>query len=208
MAATPVLAIPYPVGTDRVMDGDNAMQAIAERVEARLPYGIVGYAENTAGEAGFAAGPQPMTGLTITATIPANRRLRITGKTRGSTSNANESFSILIRVDGTDVNKWEERFSTANVGQTMLPQAVVTLAAGSHTFTLSVLRGVGTGSFNSNATTAEPAFILVEDIGSSLTATALPAPPDEPDGETKPVPEEPDGETKPVEPDEPEPTPT
>lgn len=36
MATTPTYAIPYPIGTDRVMDGDNAMQAIAERVEAIL----------------------------------------------------------------------------------------------------------------------------------------------------------------------------
>ena len=33
---TPRYALPYPVGTDRVMDGDNAMQALAERVEAVL----------------------------------------------------------------------------------------------------------------------------------------------------------------------------
>lgn len=33
--ATPApWSIPYPSGTDRVMDGDNAMQAIAERVAA------------------------------------------------------------------------------------------------------------------------------------------------------------------------------
>jgi hypothetical protein len=31
---TPVFKVPYPVGSDRVMDGDNAMQAIADRVEA------------------------------------------------------------------------------------------------------------------------------------------------------------------------------
>lgn len=36
MATTPIFAIPYPVGTDRVMDGDNAMQALAERVETIL----------------------------------------------------------------------------------------------------------------------------------------------------------------------------
>jgi hypothetical protein len=35
-ATTPRYAIPYPQGTDRVMDGENAMQAIAERVEAIL----------------------------------------------------------------------------------------------------------------------------------------------------------------------------
>ena len=36
MATTPAYALPYPVGTDRVMDGDNAIQALAERVEALL----------------------------------------------------------------------------------------------------------------------------------------------------------------------------
>lgn len=35
-ASTPILAIPYPQGTDRVMDGDNAIQAVAERVEVTL----------------------------------------------------------------------------------------------------------------------------------------------------------------------------
>jgi hypothetical protein len=33
---TPKYALPYPLGTDRVMDGDNAIQALAERVEAVL----------------------------------------------------------------------------------------------------------------------------------------------------------------------------
>lgn len=31
---TPIMALPYPTGTDRVADGDNAIQALAERVEA------------------------------------------------------------------------------------------------------------------------------------------------------------------------------
>lgn len=32
-STTPVFAFPYPVGTDRVMDGDNAIQALAEKIE-------------------------------------------------------------------------------------------------------------------------------------------------------------------------------
>lgn len=36
MATTPKYAFPYPIGTDRIMDGDNVMQALAERVEAVL----------------------------------------------------------------------------------------------------------------------------------------------------------------------------
>lgn len=31
---------PYPVGTDRVMDGDDAIQALATRLDARLGYGV------------------------------------------------------------------------------------------------------------------------------------------------------------------------
>jgi hypothetical protein len=33
---TPVLGMPYPEGTDRVMDGDDAIQALAERIESQL----------------------------------------------------------------------------------------------------------------------------------------------------------------------------
>jgi hypothetical protein len=35
-SSTANLAIPYPTGTDRVTDGDNAMQAMAERVDALI----------------------------------------------------------------------------------------------------------------------------------------------------------------------------
>lgn len=58
--ATPIYALPYPTGTDRVMDGDNAIQALAERTELVLntppsawavpallngwvPFGVAGY---------------------------------------------------------------------------------------------------------------------------------------------------------------------
>jgi hypothetical protein len=35
-AVTPIYALPYPVGTDLIIDGDNAIQALAQRVEALL----------------------------------------------------------------------------------------------------------------------------------------------------------------------------
>lgn len=43
---TPIFDLPYPVGTDRVRDGDNAIQALAERVETVIaptlvPTGVV-----------------------------------------------------------------------------------------------------------------------------------------------------------------------
>lgn len=36
MATTPVYALPYPVGTDLIMNGDDAIRALAERVEALI----------------------------------------------------------------------------------------------------------------------------------------------------------------------------
>ena len=33
---TPKYGFPYPTGTDRVMDGDNAIQALAESVEGQI----------------------------------------------------------------------------------------------------------------------------------------------------------------------------
>lgn len=36
---TPILGFPYPTGSDRVMDGDNAIQALAEAVEDVLSPG-------------------------------------------------------------------------------------------------------------------------------------------------------------------------
>lgn len=36
MATTPIYALPYPVGTDLIVDGDNAIRELAERVEAIL----------------------------------------------------------------------------------------------------------------------------------------------------------------------------
>lgn len=40
MGTTARLAIPYPAGTDRVMDGDNAMQTIAETLDDLSKTGV------------------------------------------------------------------------------------------------------------------------------------------------------------------------
>jgi hypothetical protein len=36
MGATPVKGWPYPVGTDKVVDGDNAIKAVADMLDARM----------------------------------------------------------------------------------------------------------------------------------------------------------------------------
>lgn len=55
---------PYPIGTDRVADGDNAIKAVADRLELRLGSGIA---------AGSVSIPCPTVGTagTVTVTFPA-----------------------------------------------------------------------------------------------------------------------------------------
>jgi len=36
VAETPIYALPYPLGTDLIIDGDDAIRALAERIEAIL----------------------------------------------------------------------------------------------------------------------------------------------------------------------------
>lgn len=40
-ATTPGIALPYPVGTDPVQQGDDAIKALAERIEARMGWGCL-----------------------------------------------------------------------------------------------------------------------------------------------------------------------
>jgi hypothetical protein len=57
MGDTTAHGLPYPVGTDRVMDGDNAMQALAEAVDTALM-------QDTGGITPQAAGFTLLTGFT------------------------------------------------------------------------------------------------------------------------------------------------
>src|SRR4051812_13428855 len=73
---TASLKMPYPVGTDRVMDGDNAMQALAERIEARMPWGYLAHtAMTTTSPVGTSA--QVISSGTLTVTVGAGRRIRL-----------------------------------------------------------------------------------------------------------------------------------
>jgi hypothetical protein len=78
-SSTPKYQLPYPLGTDRVADGDNAIQALAERVEAITPsvrYGVTTMATNAQsdGTITFATPfPNTLTAIVVTeATNPAN----------------------------------------------------------------------------------------------------------------------------------------
>ena len=160
---TTKLLLPYPTDTDLVTEGDEAIQALADRIEARLPWGWLAYAQVTANQTLGVGGD--LTSLTVTLTLSASRRIRITGQTLVTASGTGNAAAIYIREGSTDLanvttpvtNAWSTGFSIATHQSP---------SAGSHTYKLSYAFTGGTGTMNASA--GAPAFISVEDIGPAV----------------------------------------
>lgn len=126
------------------------------------PWGTLGFAQVTTTQSGITT-VTDLTGLTTTVTVGTGRRIRITGFIRWqqATSTSNPVIQIqegaTILADAVFVQAaagWQGNFTA---------EVVLTPSAGSHTYKLTLQTNAG--SVSSFAAATEPAFILVEDIG-------------------------------------------
>lgn len=158
---TPNLKIPYPVGTDRVADGDNAMQAIAERLEARLPYGCLARVIRTTSAGPYQAETQVMTLPSIT--FPAGRLVRIAAYIADMVGTSATQFGIVyLRANGSRLTQGVRTVVNTG-GNTLYTELIFAPGPGALTFDATVAC-VG-GSVNANAGPAYPMYLLCEDIG-------------------------------------------
>ncbi len=126
--------------------------------------GVIGYSERTTDQGTFTA-ETDLTGLSVAVTAATARRIRITGQVRLASSIGGDRVSVNIKEGTTRFNASLLSTVTANLGITLVVQAVITPTAGAHTYKLSAARSNGTGNVTSQALADTPAFILVEDIG-------------------------------------------
>lgn len=161
--STTKLALPYPTGTDRVMDGDNAMQALAERIEARMPWGCVAYSQWVADQ-GPIGGGNTLASITVPANVGAGRRIRLSCSLMFSHSIAN-GWVILEWYDGATRLAQGCYPSPPTVGFSFMGHlnTVIQSAAGAKTYTLYSY--VNSGSATNNAATNRPSFAMAEDLG-------------------------------------------
>ena len=138
------------------------------------PQGTLGYAQVTANQSGLSA-ITDLTGLSVTVTVAASRRVKVTGKGNVSQAAATGTARGIIREGSTSLNDWLWADLVALDDLQALGEVVLTPSTGSHTYKLSLQTSAGTVSLVAAAD--RPAFILVEDIGpatpgSSTTTTA------------------------------------
>lgn len=98
---TPLFAIPYPLGTDRVMDGDDAMHALAQRVEDRVG-GCIACVRGPATQSDIGATATAI--LSVSATFKAGHRYRLSASSgNAQVSAAAPTCYASLRVDGTEL---------------------------------------------------------------------------------------------------------
>ena len=122
----------------------------------------LGFAEITANQGGIPATTMTVvTGLSVVVTVPAGRRLRVELEAAAQ-STANGLVEFVIKQDGTIIQFLDNYLTTVNSNKAFNKSVVLTPSAGSHTYTVEVYFGAGTGQVSAAA--ANPAYLLVEDI--------------------------------------------
>ena len=128
----------------------------------------LGYAQITTNFTTTSTTAVQVTGLTTTVTIPAGgRKVKITAWTQqliaiGGTANVTMQIWDGTVGSGTVLSSAQFASATGTLGASQIVIAVVTPAAGSKTYNVSLQTSANTGSLNGSTT--GPAFILVEAI--------------------------------------------
>ena len=120
------------------------------------------YGQITATSGNFAQTALAITGLAgLPFTVPAGRRVKVTASGSLNATTPPTLIRPAIYQDGVQVALALVNMSTAFNHFTL--QAILTPAAGAHSYALYCLADVGQGNVQAGAT--NPAFIMAEDIG-------------------------------------------
>lgn len=150
----------YETDTDKIYTWDGTSWTLPKNVAG----GILGVPGTTiVGQS--VTTETDLTGLTVTATIGASRRIKLSYHVVISRS-VLDGYSNMKIKEG--VNVLSEIFITndiSGIGESRSGFVLLTPSVGLHTYKLSLTRGSGTGTSTLAATATYPAFFIVEDVG-------------------------------------------
>jgi len=131
----------------------------------KLAGGWIGYNEVTANQASITT-EVDLTNLTVAVTVGTGRRIRITSEVSITGTVANDVGTLNIKEGATFIQVRDVIVPIAS-NAVLVASIVLTPTAGSHTYKLSAQRSAGTGTLTVTAGATRPAFIYVEDVGST-----------------------------------------
>ena len=135
-------------------------------VQQGPPSAQLGYAEVTSSQTGISA-ETDLTGLAVTVTVPAGRRIRITGQIQAQSATTSGTVLLRLKEGATVLQTSQENYNTiGGNGKYLDISSVISPSAGTHTYKLS-LQGTA-GTIDSTPGATNPAFILVEDVTGTL----------------------------------------
>jgi hypothetical protein len=138
--------------------------------DVATPKGVLGYAQVVANQAGMGVALADLTGLAVTVTVAANRRIRISGKCAFISTDAvfgNHIWRLTFREGSTIFQEIHRPLVNSGNIQSIEGSVILTPSAGVHTFKLSALQTNNAAASSMVASGTMPAFILVEDIGAA-----------------------------------------
>lgn len=128
------------------------------------------YAEVTANQ-GSITTEVDLTSLTVTVTVPAGRRIRLSGFCRAASAGASgDRAEFRIKEGATVLQISDTGVDVATATYGCFVEVIILPTAGTHTYKLSLER-FGTGTITMNAGATFPAYIMAEDV----TGTIYPA---------------------------------
>jgi hypothetical protein len=146
----------------------TALAGLAAGSAWNQAWGVVpgGYQQATTNQTGITT-VVDLTSLTVTWNAVAGRRYRITVQTLPTSTVANDGVETSITTGAGSRVKGSRTGPMATLGEPVScdPVAYVVPGAGSQTYKARMQRSLGTGSITNNATSDNPSFICVEDVG-------------------------------------------
>lgn len=147
-------------GTSKKITG---AQIITASAQGTAQFGAAAYAQVTANQGTF-TGLTDLTGLAVTVTPGAGRRIKITACCLLSSTVSGDAGGLTIAEGATQLQT-AQLYLPSNYALTLIAIAILSPSAVAHTYKLQGQRLAGSGLITMSANATEPAFILVEDIG-------------------------------------------
>lgn len=145
---------------EAVVRGEPTHDHIHEHPE--LPAGWLAYAVVSSGQTGISS-TTDLTGLAVTLTIPAGRKIRIVGHVGYRQRTAAGSVVAFIQEGSTVLGRFGTQTQVTDGFGLAAGAIIIEPSAASHTYKLTMSTTGGT--VDTAASSTQPAYILVEDIG-------------------------------------------